>query len=242
MHQLGERLDGLHRCGTIDVTGGDGLLRVGQAAAKAPDERAQVPAGQRGLVPAPNLLAVCILAAELAQSFAPLLHRLGYGHAGRFQHRLVVEHDLAVGVQRQRIIMTVDDRGGHRTGKQRSADCVKVLHFLVERGQDAHLLEFRQPRDVAARYIGQRARFRTDKHLVVQLRPLMGDGVDFDARIFRLKGGDQHVHQRRVLRRLSAVMVPELEGDVLRKRAGAQQHQAGDDRHEGFCTHGFSSF
>ena len=157
----------------------------------------------------------------------------------------VAEDDLAVRVQRQRVVVPVNDGGRHGALQQRSADAGEVRHLLVQRDEDAHLLKLGQPGDVAAGHVGQRVRIGADEHLVVQLRPLMGDGIHADNGILRLKRGNQHVHQRFVFGRLRAVMVPEVDRDRLGQGRGAGHHQQAGDHHGNELsvrTHGFSSF
>lgn len=142
--------------------------------------------------------------------------------------------------------MAVDDRGGHGAVQQLPAHFSKVGHFFIQRYKNAHLLEFRQPGDVAAGYIRQCVGIGADQHFIVQFSPLVGNGIDLDAGILRFKRRDQHVHQRFVFGGLGAVMMPEVDGDCLalgKRSACGQEHRAGkhcsEDLFEG--THGSSS-
>ncbi len=119
---------------------------------------------------------------------------------------------------------------GHGAVQELSGDIRKVRHLFIERHQDAHLLELRQPGDIAAGYVGQCIGVGTDQDLVVKFRPLVGDSIDFDAGVFRLKGRNQDIHQGFILCRLRAVMMPEADGHTLllgHGRAECEQHHAG---------------
>ena len=125
LHQHGEGFNRLDGFGGIDVAGGHGLLFVGQAAAEAPDEGADIPAAERWLVPAPDLLAVGVGSGELAHGLYPFVHGGGNLHARSLQHGGVIEQDLAVGVQGQGVVAATDVGGAQRAVQQGAATSEK---------------------------------------------------------------------------------------------------------------------
>ena len=204
------------------------MLVIGQAATKAPNEGADVPTGQSRLVPTPDLLTIGIFAGQLLHSLNPLIHRGRNLHASSFQHSLVVEYDLAVCVQRKSIIVSADHAGRHGTVKEFSADFSKVRHFFVQGNQDAHLLEFRQPGNIAASYIGKSFTLGADKHLVMEFCPLMRNSIDLDTGVLRFKSRNQYVHKSLVFSGLSAVVMPEIDRDCFafcESRTNSHEHQ-----------------
>ena len=140
-----------------------------------------------------------------------LIHRLGHFDPGLRERVGVVEQDLRVRVERQCVIAALDHGGAHGAGKKLACHIIKIPHLLIQRDKDVHFLELRNPRDVQTRHIGQGVRACADKDLVVQVGPLVRDGVDLVAGVFFLKFGDQHIHQSLILCGLRAVVMPEVD-------------------------------
>ena len=107
--------------------------------------------------------------------------------------------------------MSGNKAGAHGALQQIGGDGSKIGHFLVQRGENAHFLELGHPRDVQTRHIRQRVGLCADEDLIMQVRPLVRDGVDLDPGILFLKPGDENIHKSFVLRRLGAVVMPEVD-------------------------------
>ena len=140
-----------------------------------------------------------------------LIHRLGHFDPGLRERVGVVEQDLRVRVECQRVIAALDHGGAHGAGKKLACHIIKITHLLIQRDKDVHFLELRDPCDVQTRHIGQGVRACADKDLVVQVGPLVRDGVDLVAGVFFLEFGDQHIHQSLILCGLRAVVMPEVD-------------------------------
>ena len=111
--------------------------------------------------------------------------------------------------------MSSNLRGAHGTVQKTAGYGVKISHFFIQRKQNPHLLEFRNPGAVQTRHIRQGIRFGINQNLIVQIRPFMGNCIYFDTGVFLFKFGNEHIHQCFIFRRLRTVMVPEIDCDLI---------------------------
>ena len=211
LRHIREHLHGSDRLFAVDVAAGLGIVLVRDLAAVRPDVRQDVPAGERGLVKTPNRLSGAVLPGDRRDCFHKFVHRRGNGDAGLFESLFVIKEDLRIGVERHCVVVSGDEAGAHGALQQVGGDGIKIGHFLVQRGENAHLLEFGHPRDIQTRHIRQRVGLRADEDLIMEVRPLVRDGVDLDPGILFLKSGDENIHKSFVLCRLGAVVMPEVD-------------------------------
>ena len=107
--------------------------------------------------------------------------------------------------------MSGDKAGTHRAFQKVRGNGVKIAHFLIQCRQDAHFLKFRDPCDVQTRHVRQRVGLSADEDLVMEVRPLVRDGVDLNPGVLLLKFGDENIHKSFVLSGLCAVVMPEID-------------------------------
>ena len=139
----------------------------------------------------------------------------------------VIEEYLRVRVEREGVVAAVHLAGAHGAGQESRGDITEIGNLLVQRYEDVHCLKLRYPGYVQPRHVGQGVGVRAYQDLVVQVRPLVRDGVDLVLGMLLLELGDEHIHKGFILRGLGAVMVPEVDDSRLSGVRAASGRLAG---------------
>ena len=211
--QLDELVHGGNALLAVEIAGRLREAVIGQRSAEQPEIGVHIPVADAGNVQA---VGASILGC-LNESF----HRFGNGvQTDLLEHVRVDDRGLAVGVQRQAVVLALIEVGGKRRLQIIAGDLRKVC-VIAQRNETALLRVGCDVGDVNARHIGTHAGAeRGDDHLV-ELTAVLTDRFDLDVRMRGLPERQHHVQKLGFFR--VAVGVPEGQGDLTVRRGSVRR-------------------